>query len=181
MTRIDAIAREDMDDAQARVHDAAKEAGNPVGGPFTAYIRIPELYESAQAMRTALGNAPLSERERQIVYLMVSRHWNAAYPWYAQARNGLKIGLDRGIIDAINGRNTPELSDPREQICYAVSHELLSSQKLSDQSFAAAKEVMGETDLVALVVATGQFMMTCCTAAAFAVVPPADEPVPLIV
>ncbi len=180
MARIEAISREDMDDAQARVHDAAKEAGNPVGGPFTAYIRIPELYENAQGMRTALGNAPLSERERQIVYLMVSRHWNAAYPWYAQARNGLKIGLDRDIIDAINARTTPELPDARERTCYEVAHELLSSQQLGDSSFAAAKEVMGETDLVALVVATGQFMMTCCTAAAFAVAPPADEPVPLL-
>lgn len=180
MTRIDAIAREDMDDAQARVHDAAKEAGNPVGGPFSAYIRIPELFEKAQDIRTALSAAPLSERERQIVYLMVSRHWGARYPWYAQARNGLKIGLDRAVIDAINARQTPTLSDARERICYEVSHELLTSQVLSDASYAAAKEVMGETDLVALVFATGQFMMTCCTANAFNLEPPADEPVPLL-
>jgi alkylhydroperoxidase family enzyme len=85
MARIEPISREDMNEAQARVHDAAKAAGNPVGGPFTAYIRIPELYEKAQDMRTALGHAPLSERERQIVYLMVARHWNAGYPWFATA------------------------------------------------------------------------------------------------
>jgi 4-carboxymuconolactone decarboxylase len=180
MTRIEPISREDMNAAQARVHDAAKEAGNPVGGPFTAYIRIPELYEAAQDMRTALGNAPLSARERQIVYLMVARHWNARYPWYAQARNGLKIGLDREVIDAINARQTPSLSDKREQVCHAVASELLTAQALSDASFAAARDVMGETDLVALVVATGQFVMTCCTAQAFDVVPPADEPVPLL-
>jgi 4-carboxymuconolactone decarboxylase len=180
MARIEPISREDMNEAQARVHDAAKAAGNPVAGPFTAYIRIPELYENAQDMRTALGHAPLSERERQIVYLMVARHWNARYPWFAQARNGLKIGLDRSIIDAINARERPALTDPREQTCHAVAHELLTSQRLSDESYAAARDVMGETDLVALVVATGQFMMTCCTANAFDVVPPADEPVPLL-
>lgn len=43
MVRIEPIFRDDMNAAQARVHDAAKAAGNPVGGPFTAYIRIPEL------------------------------------------------------------------------------------------------------------------------------------------
>ena len=44
MARIEPISREDMTDAQARVHDAAKAAGNPVGGPFWAFILIPELY-----------------------------------------------------------------------------------------------------------------------------------------
>ena len=44
---------------------------------------------------------------------------------------------------------------------------------------AAAEAVMGETDLIGLVAASGQFVMTCCTANAFEVDPPADEPAPL--
>jgi len=41
MPRIATVDRADMNAEQARVYDAAKAAGAPVGGPFTAYIRLP--------------------------------------------------------------------------------------------------------------------------------------------
>jgi len=179
MTRIDIIAREDMNADQGRVYDAAKEAGGPVGGPFYAYIRIPDLFETSQGMRECIGRTPLTGRERLIVFMAVARHWNARYPWFAQSRNALKIGIERDIIDAINDGGTPDLFDARERTCFGVAQEMLQSCKLSDVSYAAALDVMGETDLIALVAATGQFMMTCCTANAFEVDPPADQPVPL--
>lgn len=179
MTRIDIIAREDMNAEQAAVHDAAKETGGPVGGPFYAYIRIPDLFQKAQDMRDSLGAGPLSARERLIVFMAVARHWNARYPWFAQSRNGLKIGIEREIIDAINERQTPDFPSERESTCFAVAQEMLETRTLSEGSYDAALSVMGETDLIGLVAATGQFMMTCCTANAFEVDPPADEAVPL--
>ncbi len=179
MTRIAIIDRDDMNPEQARVYDAAKESGGPVGGPFYAYIRIPELFQVAQDMRDTLGAGPLSGRERLIVFMVVARHWNARYPWFAQSRNALKTGIEREIVDAINAREVPALSDARERTCYEVARELMESNRLSDASYAAAEDIMGETDLVALVAASGQFVMTCCTANACEVDPPADQPVPL--
>lgn len=179
MTRVNIIDRADMNAEQAKVYDAAKESGGPVGGPFYAYIRIPDLFQVAQDMRDTLGAGPLTERERLIVFMVVARHWNARYPWFAQSRNALAIGIEREIVDAINNRETPSLPDDRERICYEVARELMASNKLSDESYAAAEGVMGETDLVGLVAASGQFVMTCCTANAFEVDPPADEPAPL--
>ncbi len=179
MTRIAIIDRDDMNPEQARVHDAAKANGGPVGGPFYAYIRIPELFQAAQDMRDTLGAGPLSERERLIVFMVVARYWNARYPWFAQSRNALAIGIEREIIDAINARQEPELSDAREQICYEVARELMESNGLSDASYAAAEAAMSETDLISLVAASGNFVSTCCTANAFEVDPPADQPVPL--
>jgi 4-carboxymuconolactone decarboxylase len=179
MTRIAIIARDAMDAEQARVYDAAKESGGPVGGPFYAYIRIPELFEKAQEFRAALGGGPLTTRERLIVLMVVARHWDARYPWYAQSRNALAAGIDRAVVDALNARAEPALDDAREQTCHAVARELMETNKLSDASYAKALDVMGEVDLIALVSATGQFVMTCCTANAFDVDPPADQPVPL--
>lgn len=179
MTRIDIIDRDDMNPEQARVHDAAKASGGPVGGPFYAYIRIPDLFQVAQDMRDTLGAGPLSERERLIVFLVVARHWNARYPWFAQSRNALAVGIEREIVDAINAREVPALADARERTCYEVARELMETNKLGDACYAAAQAAMGETDLIGLVAASGQFVMTCCTANAFEVDPPADQPVPL--
>jgi 4-carboxymuconolactone decarboxylase len=179
MARIATVERADMNAEQARVYDAAKSSGAPVGGPYTAYIRLPKLFDAFQNLRATLSSGPLSRREQQIVNLVVARHWNARYPWFAQVRASLAVGIDKTVIDAINARHTPELSDARERTCHAVARELLADKGLSEQSYATAEKALGPESLVALVATTGNFSTTCLTANTFGVEPPADNPTPL--
>jgi hypothetical protein len=106
MTRITTIDRADMNVEQARVYDAAKASSGIVGGPYHAYIRLPKLFEACQNLRASLASGPLSRREQQIVNLVVARHWNARYPWFAQVRGALAVGIEQPVIDAINARKT---------------------------------------------------------------------------
>jgi 4-carboxymuconolactone decarboxylase len=179
MARIAIIDRADMNAEQARVYDAAKEAGEPVGGPFLAYIRLPKLFEGIHTMRASLASGPLSRREQQIVNLTVARHWGARYPWFAQTRASLAVGIDQAAIDAINARKIPQLPDARERMCFTVARELLANKGLSDETYAAAETALGLESLVALVALTGSFSMTCMTANTFAIEPPAANPTPL--
>ena len=179
MTRIAIVDRADMNADQARVYDAAKSAGGPLGGPYYAYIRLPKLFEAAQNLRGTLASGPLSKREQQVVNLCVARHWNARYPWFAQVRASLTAGISQAIIDAINAGKTPDLPDAREKTCYTVSREILANKALSADTFAAALKTMGEESLVALVATTGSFSMTCITAGTFGIEPPAEDPTPL--
>lgn len=179
MPRIALIDRADMNAEQARVYDAAKAGSGIVGGPYYAYIRLPKLFEAAQTLRESLSSGPLSQREQQVVNLVVARHWNARYPWFAQARRSLSVGIARTVIDAINARKTPDLPDARERTCYVVAHELLANKGLGDATYAAAEKAMGLESLVALVASTGSFSMTCMTANTFGIEPPAANPTPL--
>jgi 4-carboxymuconolactone decarboxylase len=179
MTRIAIIDRADMNVEQARVYDAAKASSGIVGGPYTAYIRLPKLFEACQALRSSLSSGPLSKREQQIVNLAVARHWNARYPWFAQVRASLAVGIEQTAIEAINARQTPNLADARERTCFVVARELLANKGLSDETYAAAEKTMGLDGLVALVASTGSFSMTCMTAATFGIDPPAANPTPL--
>jgi len=179
MPRIAILDRADMNAEQARVYDAAKASSGIVGGPYTAYIRLPKLFEACQNLRASLSSGPLSDREQQIVNLVVARHWNARYPWFAQVRRSLAIGIDQAVIDAINARATRKLAVARERTCFVVAHELLAAKGLSDQTYAAAEKTMGLESLVALVATTGSFSMTCMTASSFGVEPPAANPTPL--
>ncbi len=179
MARIAIIDRADMNAEQARVYDAAKDAGGPVGGPFLAYIRLPKLFEGIHAMRASMAGGPLSRREQQIVNLTVARHWGARYPWFAQVRASLGVGIDQAVIDAINARKTPNLPDAREKMCFTVARELLANKRLSDETYMAAEKTMGIESLVALIATTGSFSMTCMTANTFAIEPPAANPTPL--
>jgi 4-carboxymuconolactone decarboxylase len=179
MARIPIIDRADMNTEQARVYDDAKQSSGIVGGPYYAYIRLPKVFEACQNLRECLSSGPLSRREQQIVNLTVARHWNARYPWFAQVRRSLSVGIDQAVVDAINARKAPRLDDARERTCFAVASEVLADKKLSDQSYAAAEKAMGLESLVALVASIGSFSMTCLTAETFGVDPPADNPVPL--
>jgi 4-carboxymuconolactone decarboxylase len=179
MTRIAIIDRADMNAEQARVYDAAKQTSGVVSGPYYAYIRLPKVFEASQALRAAVASGPLSRREHQLVNLAVARHWNARYPWYAQVRNSLSVGIEQPVIDAINARKSPSLTDARERTCFAVASEILANKGLSEQSYAAAEKTMGLESLVTLVSAVGAFSMTCITAATFQIDPPADDPAPL--
>jgi 4-carboxymuconolactone decarboxylase len=179
MTRIAILDRDQMNEEQTRVYDAAKRSSGIVGGPYRAYIRLPKLFEACQNLRECLTSGPLSRREHQIVNLVVARHWNAHYPWHAQVRRSLAVGLDPAVIDAINARKTPSLPDARERTCYTVAGELLANKGISDETYTAAERTMGVDSLVALVAATGSFSMTCLTATTFKIEPPADDPTPL--
>jgi 4-carboxymuconolactone decarboxylase len=139
MTRIAIVDRAEMNAEQVRVYDLAKATSGIVGGPYVAYIRLPKVFEASQHLRAALAAGPLSRREQQIVNLAVARHWNARYPWYAQVRNSLAIGIEPTIIEAINAHKTPSLADARERTCFAVATEILAHKGLSDASYAAAE------------------------------------------
>jgi len=179
MPRIKILDRADMNAEQGRVYDAAKQGSGIVGGPYYAYIRLPKLFAAAQNMRDSMAGGPLSPREQQIVNMTVARHWGARYPWFAQARRSLSVGIPQAVIDAINARQTPNLTDAREKACFTATHELLANKTLSDETYAAAEKAMGLESLVALVATTGRFSMTCMTANRFGIEPPADNPTPL--
>jgi 4-carboxymuconolactone decarboxylase len=179
MARISTIERSAMNAEQARVHDAGKASNSPVGGPYTAYIRWPKLFEAAQTMRQTLASGPLSRREQQILHLAVARYWNARYPWFAQVRASIAAGIERPVIDAINARKTPALTDARESTCHSVATEVLNNRGLSDASYAAAEKTLGLDCLIAAVATIGAFSMTCITAGTFQIDPPADDPIPL--
>lgn len=179
MPRIKILDRTEMDAEQGRVYDAAKQSSGIVGGPYYAYIRLPKLFEAAQGLRASLAEGPLSRREQQIVNLVVARHFNARYPWFAQVRASLAAGISQAVIDAINARQAPDLPDAREQTCFAVARELLASKGLSDETYAAAEKTLGLKSLVAVTAVTGSFSMTCLTANTFGVDPPPEDPAPL--
>jgi 4-carboxymuconolactone decarboxylase len=178
VTRIAFIDRAEMDEEQGRAWDTALATSGVVAGPFSAYIRLPKLFEAAQHIRSCLYSGPLSDRERQLIHVLVARTFGAQYPWYAQTQGALRAGHDRALIDAINARRVPDLHDPRERSCYEVARELLETRTLSADSYAAAEKTLGTNDLVALIVTVGNFSTVCLAANAFDMDPPAENPIP---
>ena len=120
-----------------------------MGGPYTAYIRLPKLFDACQIPAT-LSSGPLSRREQQIANLTIARHRNAKYPWFAQVRASLAVGIDQAAIEArLNVRKTSNLTDARERMCFVVPSDLLANKGLGDETYAAAEKTLGLESLVA--------------------------------
>ena len=98
MSRIPVLRRDEMDAEQRRVYDATLAATGRVGrGPSVGYAYSPGLWQIHNASSAHLLDCSLTPAQVRIVSLMTVRHWNAAYPWSAQAVTALAAGIDRAV------------------------------------------------------------------------------------
>ena len=158
MSRMPVLKRDEMDAEQQRVHDAILATTGRVGrGPSIGFAYSPGLWENHDRASAHHANCSLTPVQVRIVSLMTVRHWNAAYPWSAQATAALAAGVDQAVIEAINAGEQPAFTDPADQVVHAVTRELLATGSLGDDFFAAAESTIGYRRLADVVGAIGHF------------------------
>jgi 4-carboxymuconolactone decarboxylase len=130
MSRIPVLKRDDMDTEQQRVHDAISETttGRVGRGPAIGFAYSPGLWECHNATSAHQATCSLTPVQVRILSLMTVRHWNAAYPWSAQAGSALNAGVDQPVIEAINAGAQPVFSDSADELIHAVARELILAQ-----------------------------------------------------
>lgn len=177
MTRIPALSREEMDADQQAVHDRIVADNGRVGfGPAIGYAYSAGVWQVHNASSAHLLDCALTPSQVRIVSLMTVRHWNAAYPWSAQARAALKAGLDPAVIEAINAGEQPDFDDDADRAVHAVARELLAAGTLSDEGFRAAEAALGYRRMVEIVGAIGHFCTTAMMANLVGATPAPDAP-----
>lgn len=169
--RLGPLKREDMNDEQARAYDEVAARGGRLGGPNGIFIRVPELFALNQAVGNYLRAAHLGPRLRQLAMIVAVRRWNGAYAWGAQARDALKAGISREVVDAVNERRTPALDDADDRAIYAAAVELADTGSLTDAAFEAARAQLGHNRLLDLVATVGFYTGVCLTVNVFEVEP----------
>jgi hypothetical protein len=118
----------------------------------------------------------LTPAQVRIVSLMTVRHWNAAYPWSAQAAMALSAGVDRALIEAINAGEQPKFTDSADEMVHTVARELLATGSLADDVFKAAESTLGYQRLADVVGVIGHFSTTAMMANVVGAEPPKDAP-----
>jgi hypothetical protein len=105
---------------------------------------------------------------------MTARHWNAAYPWSAQAETALAAGVERTVIEAINAREQPKFTDRADEMVHVVTRELLATGSLKDEIFNAAESTLGYKRLADVIGVIGHFTTTALMANVVGAEPRAD-------
>lgn len=175
MSRMPVLSRDEMDAEQQRVHDAIKAATGRVGrGPSIGYAYSPRLWELHNASSAHLLDCSLTPAQVRIVSIMTARHWNAPYPWSAQAASALAAGVDAAAIEAINAGGEPDFADGADQAVYAVARELFATGTLGDDVFSQAESVIGYRRMADVVGVIGHFTTTAMMANVAGAEPSAD-------
>ena len=163
--RLRPLAAEEMTAEQRRVADAVLTG--PRGGlrgPFPVLLRKPKLAESARRLSDCIRyDNVLPPPLRELAIIIVARHWDAHYAWYAHSQIALDEGLGPAIVDAIARSEEPDELSIDEKIVYDFSRELLNENDLSDAVYDAALARFGEAGVVDLSATIGFYCFVAVT------------------
>jgi 4-carboxymuconolactone decarboxylase len=172
MARIDPIPLDAMTAEQRRVNDAiaGTRGGGASKGPFALWLRTPELAERAMHLGNYLRHeTSVPQTLVELAVLVIARSWTAQYEWYAHVALWRELGLSEDIAEAIRIRREPVLESEEGRAVYAVTTELMEKRALSDETYAAAVEALGEQTTLDLVTIIGFYTMVAIVLAAYRV------------
>jgi 4-carboxymuconolactone decarboxylase len=165
---------------QAVAAEVLKQSSAGLGGPYGMLIKSPELLKRYLGMTEYLRQkTSLPHRLNEMAILLEARIWDAQYEWWAHEPLARKAGLPDAIITDIRNGKRPEAMQPDEAVVYDVVTELLNKRQLSDSTFANAKQLLGEQQVVDLVAVTGFYVMVSAVVIAGRIAIPNGGPVPM--
>jgi len=139
-------------------HLLAGPRGGSTEGPFNVQLRSPEMGDLGQQFGAATRFATsVPQRLYELAIIITARHWTAQFEWTAHHRSALQAGISPAIADAIAIGKRPASMRPDEEAVYNFATELLDTKQVSDRTFAAARDVLGERGVVDLISVMGWY------------------------
>ena len=159
--RFPPLTWETMTAEQTKMAEHILSGGRPtLDGPHNVLLRNPAWADLAQeygGQMRFLKTVPVKLRELTII--LVARDWNAEFEWQAHRAAAVQAGLDSSVIKAIAEGRRPEKLSADEAAVYNFATELLKTRKVSDPTFAAAKQQFGESGVVDLMGLMGWYQL----------------------
>ena len=149
-----------------------------IGGPYNSMLRSPKLAQLLFDLFHYLRwetSIPLKLNELAI--LVIARQWRSQIEWFAHAPIAAKEGLSPGIIAELKANKRPSGMAEDEALVYDFVTELTTTQKVSDETYARAKKVFNDQQIVDLTAVAGNYVMVAMLLAmSEQTVPPGKEP-----
>lgn len=191
MSRLPMLARSDLDEMQAKLHETItgglrakaprkfplEYADGSLAGPFNVLLYNPGIGSVVQELGSRLrfeGTLPGDLRE--VAILTVAAHWRSNYEWFAHATFAEREGVSQAAIAAIKAGDAPADNEGWATVHRFVSR-FLESGRIDDGNYADAEALLGSKQLVELVTLTGYYCMISGLLNCFEIgVPEGEEP-----
>jgi|SRR5579862_409894 len=176
--RFPTLTQEQMTPAQRQVADAIMDGPRKsLGGPFNAWLRSPELADKLQQVGEHLRfHSSVPPRLNEFAILITARAWDADYEWSAHYPLAMKAGLKPTVAADLASGKRPAGMAADEAAVYDFVTELRRTHRVSDPTYAAAHQVLGDQGIIDLVALSGYYDLVSMTLNTAQVAAPADGP-----
>lgn len=163
MPRLPEVTRDQLSPEEQAHYDAIAASRGNVRGPFAALMHSPDLAGRAAHVGTYVRfETTVPRLPLELTILAIARHWDAHYEWVAHEIQARDAGAREEAIAAIRDRKAPEGLTDDEALTVKFAMELLQDHVVSDATFNAAREALGDRGVTDLVLTVGYYSMISC-------------------
>lgn len=177
--RFPQLTMDRLDEAQKPLGEQiVKVSSIGIAGPYNPMLRSPvlgqRLYDLFYYLR---WQTSVPTRLNEFAILIIARQWRSQVEWFAHAPLAAKAGLSPDIIAELKAGKRPSNMAVDEAAVYDFVTELTTTQKVSDETYARAKKVFSDQQIVDLTAVAGNYVMVAMLLAmAEETVPAGKEP-----
>jgi 4-carboxymuconolactone decarboxylase len=161
-SRLPLVKREGLDERGKKAYDDAA-ASNPGSGVPQGVAAI-KLHGSGIDVRWA---SPLGRRLTELAIVAAARECDQPYEWSLHEMEAVAVGLEPPVIDLVRHRKPLTGVGEREAVIVQLDREIIGKHKLSSETYARALKLLGEPDLVDIVLLEAQYAGTAARLTAF--------------
>jgi 4-carboxymuconolactone decarboxylase len=177
--RFPQLTMDQLSDAQKPLGEQiVKVSSVGLAGPYNPMIRSPVLGQRLFDLFHYLRwETSVPTRLNEFAILIIGRQWRSQVEWYAHAPLAAKAGLSPDIIAELKADRRPSNMAEDEALVYDLVTELTATKKLSDETFARARKLFNDQQIVDLTAVAGNYVMVAMMLAmAEESTPPGIEP-----
>jgi 4-carboxymuconolactone decarboxylase len=159
--RFPQLTMDQLDKAQRPfAEEVVKVSSLGIGGPYNSLLRSPVLGQQLLDLFHYLRwETSVPMRLNEFAILIIGRRWRSQVEWFAHAPIALKAGLSAEIIAELKTRKRPSSMAEDEALVYDFVTELTTTKKVSDETFARAKKIFSDQQIVDLTAVAGNYVM----------------------
>jgi len=150
---------EQMTIEQKKMTDHALAGRGPVG-MFNIAVRSPEagdlLFTMGDRVRFHMA---VPDKLKEMAIIMTARYWAAQFEWLAHRQAAVQAGLSEDKVKAIADGKRPVGMSADEEAVYNFISELFKTKRVSDATFAAVQDSVGERGVVDLLASAGFYQI----------------------
>ena len=150
-----------------------KQTRGSVRPPFSIVMNSPEAADRIAHLGGYIRfESSLPSSVTELATLAVSRAFDCRHEWAMHTGFARQAGVSDAAIDVIGNRKGLEGLSAEEALPVRYSRELLEQLKVSDETFAAARERYGDAGVIDLTATVGYYCMMACILNAIELIPP---------
>ncbi len=131
-----------------------------IGGPYNLLLRSPVLGQRMFDLFDYLRwKTSVPTNLNEFAILIIARQWRSQMEWFAHAPIATRAGLSPDIIAELKTGKRPSKMAEDEALVYDFVTELTTTHKVSDETFARARKLFSDQQIIDLTAVAGNYVM----------------------